>query len=56
MDFSASQQLASRIAGRQHGLELRANVLNFATRLNSDFGTATRSSPRSGCFCERSYE
>jgi hypothetical protein len=39
MDFSVSQQLASRIAGRQHGLELRADVLNFGNLLSSNFGT-----------------
>ncbi|HEY0022207.1 MAG TPA: carboxypeptidase regulatory-like domain-containing protein [Longimicrobium sp.] len=39
MDFSVSQQLASRIGGRRHGLELRADVLNFANLLSSDYGT-----------------
>ncbi|MBW3654856.1 MAG: TonB-dependent receptor, partial [Gemmatimonadetes bacterium] len=39
MDFSVAQQLASRVAGRRHGLELRADVLNFGNFISSNFGT-----------------
>ena len=39
MDFSISQQLAANLGNRRHGLELRADVLNFGNMLHSGWGT-----------------
>lgn len=42
MDFSVAQQLFTNVRGRRHGLELRADVLNFTNLLNEDWGAGHR--------------
>ena len=39
IDFSIAQQLGRRIGSREHGVELRLDVLNFGNLLSGNFGT-----------------
>jgi hypothetical protein len=42
MDFSVAQQLFTNVSGRRHGMELRADVLNFGNFLNDQWGAGYR--------------
>ena len=39
IDFSIAQQFFTNVSGRRHGVEVRADILNFGNFLNSDWGT-----------------
>jgi len=39
IDFSIAQQLGTNIRGRRHGLEIRADILNFGNFLSGNWGT-----------------
>jgi outer membrane receptor protein involved in Fe transport len=42
MDVSLTQELFKDLGGKRHGLEIRADVVNFMNLLNSDWGVGKR--------------
>jgi hypothetical protein len=42
MDLTLAQELFRGIGGRRHGLEFRADIVNFGNLLNSDWGVGQR--------------
>jgi hypothetical protein len=42
MDVSVAQEIFTNLGGRRHGLQFRADILNFGNLLNSDWGVGER--------------